>query len=227
MRRLIFTDVHASLPALTAVLNDAGHWDEALFLGDIVGFGPHPAECAALLREIAPRRILGNHDSDCCNRPRSLWDTWTYAQLSDEMRGWILDCPETLSLRFGDVRVLCAHRAPAAVGYLRPSLSAREMAEAFGDSDADLFLCGHYHHGIERTLGGRRYAAIRAVGQMRDGDPKAGYTVEEDGRLTHYRVPYDIERVIRDLDRIGLEDAFRARWSSFIRTAHDPEWSRL
>lgn len=228
MRRLIFTDVHASLPALTAILNDAGHWDEALFLGDIVGFGPHPAECAALLREISPLRILGNHDLDCCaGRPRSLWDTWTYSRLSDDMRGFILACPETLSLRFGNTRVLCAHRAPSAVGYLRPTVTAEEMAAAFGDADADLYLCGHYHHGIERALGNKRYAAIRAVGQMRDGDPQAGYTVEEDGRLTHYRVPYDIERVIHDLDAVGLEDAFKARWSQFIRTAHDPEWSRL
>lgn len=228
MRRLIFTDVHASLPALTAVLNDAGHWDEALFLGDIVGFGPHPAECAALLREIAPLRILGNHDRDCCTgRPKSLWDAWTYDRLSDDMRGWILDCPETLSLPFGELRVFCSHRAPSAVGYLRPTVSAEEMAAAFGGTDADLFLCGHYHHGIERILHGKRYAAIRAVGQMRDRDPQAGYTIEEDGILTHHRVPYDIERVIRDLDAIGLENSFKARWAQFIRTAYDPEWSRL
>ena len=228
MRRLIFTDVHASEPALTAVLDAAGHWDEALFLGDIVGFGPHPAECAALLREIAPHRILGNHDRDCCaRRQKSLWDAWTYDHLSEDMRCWVLDCPGELSLCFGELRVFCSHRAPLANGYLRPSLADREMAEAFGDTDADLFLCGHYHHGIERTLGDKRYAAIRAVGQMRDRDPQAGYTIEEDGTLTHYRVPYDIERVIADLDRIGLEEAFKARWVNFIKTAYDPEWSRL
>lgn len=228
MRRLIFTDVHASEPALTAVLEAAGHFDEALFLGDIVGFGPHPAECAALLREIAPHRILGNHDHDCCaRRPKSLWDAWTYDRLSEEVRRWVLDCPPALSLQFGELRVVCSHRAPCASGYLHPSVSAEEMAAAFGDADADLFLCGHYHHGIERALEGKRYAAIRAVGQMRDRDPQAGYTIEEDGILTHYRVPYDIERVVFDLDRIGLEEAFRARWVNFIKTAYDPEWSRL
>ena len=228
MKRLIFSDVHASAPALTAVLNAAGHWDEALFLGDIVGFGPHPAECAALLREVNPRRILGNHDLDCCmKRPRSVWDCWTYDRLSDDMRRFILDCPPTLSLQFGEMRVFCSHRAPCATGYLLPTLSAQEMADAFGEEEADLLLCGHYHHGIERTLGGKRYAAIRAVGQMRDRDPQAGYTIEENGILTHYRVPYDIEKVIYDLDAIGLEASFKARWANFIRTAYDPEWSRL
>lgn len=228
MRRLIFTDVHASEPALVAVLEDAGRWDEALFLGDIVGFGPHPAACAALLQEVNPRRILGNHDYDCCQkRQSSVWDAWTYDRLTESARRWILDCPKTLYLPLGGGRAFCTHRAPSAVGYLRPSLSCEDMAAAFGDTDADLCLCGHYHHGIERVLNGKRYAAIRAVGQMRDGDPRAGYTIEEDGKLTHHRVPYDVERVIHDLEAIGLEDAFRARWSNFIRTAHDPEWSRL
>ena len=228
MRRLIFTDVHASEPALTAILNDAGAWDEAVFLGDIVGFGPHPAECAAILREINPRRLLGNHDHDCCiKRSKSLWDAWTYDQLTEDMRRFILDCPQTLSLRFGERRVFCSHRAPHAVGYLRPTLSAEELAEAFLGEEGDIFLCGHYHHGIERTLGEAYYATIRAVGQMRDRDPRAGYTIEEDGRLTHHRVPYDIERVVYDLDKIGLEEAFKVRWAQFIRTAYDPEWSRL
>jgi hypothetical protein len=106
-------------------------------------------------------------------------------------------------------------------------LSPALWADAFGEEEADLLLCGHYHHGIERTLGGKRYAAIRAVGQMRDSDPQAGYTIDQDGTLTHYRVPYDVERVVYDLDKIGLEESFKARWTNFIRTAHDPEWSRL
>lgn len=228
MRRLIFTDVHASESALTAVLNDAGHWDEALFLGDIVGFGPHPAECASLLQEINPRRILGNHDYDCCiKRQKSIWDAWTYDQLSESVRNWILDCPKDLHLQFGDISVYCSHRAPNLVGYLRPSVSAEEMAEAFGDIDAELFLCGHYHHGIERERDGKRYSAIRAVGQMRDSDVRAGYTIEENGILTHHRVPYDIEKVVFDLDKIGLDPTFLSRWSQFVMTAHDPEWSRL
>lgn len=228
MRRLIFSDVHANAPALTAVLNDAGNWDEALFLGDIVGFGPHPAECVALLREIAPLRVIGNHDSDCCMKaPKSLWDRWTYEHLTDEMREWVLNCPQTICSSFDDLRVFCSHRAPLASGYLLPTLTSQEMAKAFPDENADLFLCGHYHHGIERDFEGKRYSAIRAVGQMRDGDARAGYTIEENGILTHHRVSYDVEKVVYDLDKIGLEQEFQARWSNFIKTAHDAEWSRL
>ncbi len=48
MRRSIFADVHVNGPALRAVLEDAGHWDESVFLGDIFGWGPHPKQCADL-----------------------------------------------------------------------------------------------------------------------------------------------------------------------------------
>lgn len=228
MRRLIFTDVHANEPAFRAILEDVGQFDEALFLGDIVGWGPHPRECTALLQEMGAVRVLGNHDHSCCaDRNGWLWDQWTYDQLTDDMRAWILDCPFCVQIPSGKSELFCIHKAPASASYLRPSISPKEMADAFGCQDADLLLCGHCHHGIERVWNNKRYACIRAVGQMRDGDPQTGYTIEENGRLTHYRVPYDTEKVIYDLKTIGLESAFLERWSSFIRTAYDSEWSRL
>ena len=228
MRRLIFTDVHAVAPALCAILDDAGHWDEALFLGDIVGFGPHPRQCAELLRESGAIRVLGNHDTACCAKRSSwIWDAWTYDQLSDDMRRWIIDCKETISLNFGDTRVFACHRPSGAPRYITPSISPQEIADAFPNASADLFLCGHSHHGIERIVNDKRYVCIRSTGQMRDSDPRTGYTIEENGILTHYRIPYDVERVVFDLNNIGLEPEFQARWSEFIRTAYDKEWSRL
>lgn len=228
MRRLIFTDVHANEPALRAVLNEAGHWDEAIFLGDIVGWGPHPIQCAELLYEIGALRVLGNHDVSCCiQKSNWVWDAWTYDQLSDGMRKWILDCPESLCVDFGKLKVSLTHRTPAASVYLSPSIAPKTMADAFGPSDADLLMCGHCHHGIERVWQGKRYMCIRAVGQMRDGDPQTGYTIEENGTFTHHRVPYDIERVVFDLNGIGLEENFENRWAEFLRTAYDEEWSRL
>ena len=51
MKRLWIADIHANLPAFEAVLADAGAVDDIVFLGDIVGFGPNPAECIELLRQ--------------------------------------------------------------------------------------------------------------------------------------------------------------------------------
>jgi predicted phosphodiesterase len=66
MRILVVSDVHANAPAFEAVLRDAGRrgFDEALFLGDLVGYYPFTNECVALLRGLAPRAALrGNHDA--------------------------------------------------------------------------------------------------------------------------------------------------------------------
>src|SRR5262249_38150897 len=63
MRILIISDIHGNLVALEAVLADAGPYDAAWCLGDLVGYGPNPNECVARVRAL-PGLIclLGNHD---------------------------------------------------------------------------------------------------------------------------------------------------------------------
>ena len=64
MRIAVLSDVHANLRAFEAVLAeiDAGRFDGIWCLGDIVGYGPKPNECAALLQERATICLAGNHD---------------------------------------------------------------------------------------------------------------------------------------------------------------------
>jgi predicted phosphodiesterase len=50
MRVLVFSDIHSNLTALEAVLDAAGNVDAYWCLGDIVGYGPDPNECIALVR---------------------------------------------------------------------------------------------------------------------------------------------------------------------------------
>lgn len=65
MRFLLLSDVHANALALQAVLRHARlkRWDEAVFLGDAVGYYPQAEEAVTLLRELEPTvALLGNHD---------------------------------------------------------------------------------------------------------------------------------------------------------------------
>ncbi len=64
MRLAIISDIHANLPALEAVLADAeaAGVDEVWCLGDVVGYGAQPDECAALVRERCAVSLVGNHD---------------------------------------------------------------------------------------------------------------------------------------------------------------------
>src|SRR5438874_13424316 len=68
MRYAIFTDIHANLEALEAVLAKIDEIaqkapiDQIWFLGDLVGYGPNPNECIRLVRERTEVVIAGNHD---------------------------------------------------------------------------------------------------------------------------------------------------------------------
>src|SRR3954471_23818959 len=64
MRLALLSDIHSNLPALEAVLADVEGADveEVWCLGDVVGYGAQPDECADLVRERCSVCLVGNHD---------------------------------------------------------------------------------------------------------------------------------------------------------------------
>ena len=60
----IFGDVHGNLEALEAVLTDMEEQGvtHPLCLGDLVGYGPNPAECVEVVRALGCPTVRGNHD---------------------------------------------------------------------------------------------------------------------------------------------------------------------
>lgn len=70
--KAIISDIHGNLEALRAVLEDIDRQeaiDEIVCLGDIVGYGPSPAECVDLIRERCSVVIRGNHDEALVHGP--------------------------------------------------------------------------------------------------------------------------------------------------------------
>jgi predicted phosphodiesterase len=64
MQLAILSDVHSNLPALEAVLDDVAESeaDELWCLGDVVGYGAQPDDCARLVAERCSLSLVGNHD---------------------------------------------------------------------------------------------------------------------------------------------------------------------
>ena len=60
----LISDIHANFHALRAVLDEIAAMgiEQIVSLGDIVGYGPHPAECVKRMRETGGLSVLGNHD---------------------------------------------------------------------------------------------------------------------------------------------------------------------
>ncbi len=91
MRRIaFFSDVHANLEALEAVLRDvdAQKPDLVVALGDTINYGPNPRECLQLVNDAADIVLAGNHEKEAVlpepdeleGDARELLD-WTVKQL--------------------------------------------------------------------------------------------------------------------------------------------------
>lgn len=120
----IISDIHANLPALTAVLEDIDRRGikEIFCLGDIVGYGPEPKECLDLVIEKQVATIMGNHDHAVFYEPTNFntgaerASYWTREQLEDEpdakkrMRRWSFLGRLPMKLQMGSI--LLAHGSP-------------------------------------------------------------------------------------------------------------------
>ncbi|MEM4239815.1 MAG: metallophosphoesterase family protein [Candidatus Woesearchaeota archaeon] len=74
----IISDIHGNIEALDAVLNDISEQEqkhgikEIHCLGDIVGYGPDPAECIQRVREHCSVVIGGSHEESVCYIPKGV-----------------------------------------------------------------------------------------------------------------------------------------------------------
>lgn len=227
MRYLILADIHANFPALKAVLaHAAGKYDKVLFLGDLANFGPHPAECVETLRQLDPICIMGNHDEAILSlAPPHKWEQWAKERLSASQLQWMSTFLDRYCL---DSRILAVHGSYEVSYDILPNTPNLEMAQAFahlqGEGIEEIWF-GHYHYQIDREINGKTYRCIRPVGQHRDKDPRAGYSIYENGKITHFRVAYDVEQTVWDFLKMEgvLEEKTATLFVDFLRNAYSEE----
>ncbi|MEO6836636.1 MAG: metallophosphoesterase family protein [Candidatus Tumulicola sp.] len=220
MRYAIVSDVHGNLESLERALAMLASDDTLLCLGDMVGYGPNPNECVALLRGRAQHAVLGNHDlaalenygTEYFNDAARAAIEWTQTVLDADSRAWLNTLPYELRLP----EFLLVHGAP--VNYFEYILDKRAAAQAFERTDAPLVFIGHTHiaeywvrepdgtighkhmqQGGELMLeGGRRYIVdVGSVGQPRDLNPEASFVFYEPeaARVRWVRYEYPIATV--------------------------------
>lgn len=235
MRIAVLSDIHANLPALDAVLADAGQVDAVWQLGDVVGYGPDPDGVVDRLREIGALGVRGNHDAAACGGSEIDWFNpdarrameWTRTAMAPATRDWLQALPERIVADDFEL-VHGSHREP-----LWEYVTSRDVArENLALLTVPVGLHGHTHvpvawveeagrvelvrgrPGNPLELAGRR-ALLNpgSVGQPRDGDPDAAYAIlePEAGRITWHRVPYDIAAVQDAMRSAGLPSSLRAR----------------
>ena len=240
MRLGIFSDVHANYEALSAVLEAyrSEHIDVYYCLGDTVGYGGSPNECADLVREVAKKTILGNHDAAVAGRmdysyyyeaARQALDTHA-SLLSPENMEWLRGLAYAHKLpEFG---VHLCHGSPVRIEefeYIFAPEQARELLPTWHEL-GDLTVIGHSHlckvfalspTNVEELPvadfaldADRRYVvSVGSVGQPRDYDNRASYTIydSETRRFEFKRIEYDVETAADKVLKAKLERNFAHR----------------
>lgn len=233
MRILIIADIHANLVALESVLAAAGTVDDIWCLGDIVGYGPRPRECVERVRSLATEvSVVGNHDWACLGRaalegfnPIAQYALrWTIAQLGREHLAYL----EGLPNRVISGACTIVHGSPRNPVW-EYVYNAHLAAVNFNYFDTAICFFGHTHvpfvirerealrglppyaprHGDRIQLGDDRYMINPgAVGQPRDGDPRAAYAIfdPDEGVVSFHRAHYAIEQVQEDMRTAGLPE---------------------
>lgn len=240
MRLGILSDIHANYEALSAVLEaySSEQIDDYYCLGDTVGYGGSPNECAEIVRDIAKATILGNHDAAVAGRmdysyyyeaARHALDIHS-AMLGDANLDWLKSLPYQIKL--DEIAVQLCHGSPVRLEefeYIFAPEQARECLSMY-DELGHITLIGHSHlckvfaltrDSVEELPPidfelepDRKYiVSVGSVGQPRDYDNRASFTVYDSSkkRFEFKRVEYDIETAAQKVLKARLERNFAHR----------------
>jgi predicted phosphodiesterase len=240
MRLGILSDIHANWEALSAVFEAyrKERIDVYYCLGDTVGYGGSPNECADLVREMAKVTILGNHDAAVSGRmdysyyyeaARQALDVHANMVTAENM-AWLKGLPYQHMVT--EHNVLLCHGSPVRLEefeYIFAPEQARECIPIW-DKLGHLTLIGHSHlckvfaltkSGVEELEADtftlepeKKYiVSVGSVGQPRDFDNRASYTIYDTDTKTFEfkRIEYDIELASEKVLRARLNPHFAYR----------------
>ena len=189
MTLAVFSDVHANLPALEAVLADIdarlgrGEVDAVYCLGDLVGYATWPNETVVAVQERGIPTIAGNYDegvglhSDDCgcayqtdeDKARGAESiAYTNAAVTPETRAYLRSLPRHIRITVAaprqkdaePVEVLFVHGSPRRVNeYLFEDTPDKTLLSRMAEAGADVMLFGHTHKPYHKAL------AVEAEGQ--------------------------------------------------------------
>src|SRR5581483_977984 len=229
MRVAVVSDIHSNLHALEAVLAaiDAEKPDELWCLGDLVGYGPRPNECCAIVAERADFCLGGNHDLAV----RGTIDLEEFGGDAAIAAKWTRDVLESRAEDVlsrlepeGIVHGVALYHGSARDSIWEYVLNDEAAVATLELTRSALVLVGHSHvalqvvqsdelsggiapAGTEVELGGvRALLNPGSVGQPRDSDPRAAYLLLDldAQRASFRRVEYDVERTQREMRDAGL-----------------------
>jgi putative phosphoesterase len=246
MRVALLGDVHANLPALEAVLSHAKNLGATQYwnIGDFVGYNAFPDQVVTRMRKQGFSNIIGNYDIKALNYPKKdkkwrrtkhplkwLAFKWAYEHLSAESKAYLAALPEELYLTIGERKFLLVHGSPASNEELLDKATSqtrlmelKDIVEQKHNAVFAAIICGHSHQAFTRRVDNTLFVNTGSVGRPGDGNPRTAYAIldilDEKLRVSHYRLEYDLGRVITANRQAGLPVSF----TDMILEGRDLDW---
>lgn len=201
----IISDVHGNYEALKSVLAkiDEMNISDIFCLGDVVGYYSQVNECCDELRKRNVKCIMGNHDwyitaNSFCPRSKSVNDCLNYQRqvITEENKNWVSSFP-LIRNEYGISMVHGSWNNPIDE-YLEPT------EEYFEKLEGQYFMSGHCHIQKLEKYKNKIYCNPGSVGQPRDNDPRAAFSIFDGNNFKLYRVKYDIAKVGELMDKAGF-----------------------
>jgi len=205
MRVLLIADIHGNRAALEAIREPH---DVCLFLGDLVDYGPEPGPCIEWVKQHAHHSVRGNHDHGvaqnvevqgvggfrfltACTRP------FTVAAVSATQRRFLAELPVSKLLTIGGKRFLLVHATPRDPMDEYASPDPAFWAPRLAGLKVDFVCVGHTHQPYTLDVNGITVINPGSVGLSRDGDPRVGYAVVDNGQVEMKRIEYPVDDTVR------------------------------
>ena len=225
MKVAVFSDVHANLHALNAVMSDIRKENPQLIycLGDLTGFGAFPNDVVDLIRQEQIPTLLGSYDeavgfglSDCGEFVRTFDDfrqrertlKWTCTQVTEENKRYLREFPMIIRRNLVGKHVLFVHGSPRDINESlyqdRPEATFIQIAKVSG---SDVLIFGKTHQSYQKKVNKTLFVNSGSVGLPIDDTNVAHYVLLEIGKhitVEFKKVEYDFSAANLALKQAGL-----------------------
>ncbi len=227
MKVIIISDIHGNLEALNKALEYIDKLEgekRVVCLGDIVGYGPDPAECFNIVTSITDKICLGNHEDAVLDTDYDYQINmyareaikWTRNILNEEVKNVIGKLP----LKITEDNVLYVHASPDDPMLWKYITNDRNAYSSLIEMEHSLCFVGHSHipgvYSYQKTERDGKKAAISkkdrtivnvgSIGQPRDGSPLLSFAVFDDSNwnVEIIRLEYDYHKTMAKIEKANL-----------------------
>jgi protein phosphatase len=236
LRIVLLSDIHGNYDALSTVLNLIKDYDYLVVVGDLVDYGPEPEKVVDTIKSLNAIVVRGNHDHavafnvDCgCGEKThdiSIFtrERITIPRLDENQVKYLGSLPleETISLNGYSLKIVHGSPSNPLYGYVYPwnirsSLCSTNLrlAASMDEKECELtwsvLFLGHTHYQFSLRMGKTLIVNPGSVGQPRDGDQRASFTIVElngdEQKIIHYKAKYDVDSTLRKLSEL-IQDKY-------------------